>query len=156
MMKGNPKIIEILNALLTGELTAINQYIVHSEMCSNWGYEKLHKTDEKRAIDEMKHAEKLITRILFLEGIPVVSHLNKISIGSDVAAQHKNDMLSEVETISLYNNGIKLAAEVGDSGTRELLESILKDEEVHLDWLEAQISQISQIGIQNYLADQLG
>jgi bacterioferritin len=155
-MKGNPKIIEILNALLTGELTAINQYIVHSEMCSNWGYEKLHKTDEKRAIDEMKHAEKLITRILFLEGIPVVSHLNKISIGSDVAAQHKNDMLSEVETISLYNNGIKLAAEVGDSGTRELLESILKDEEVHLDWLEAQISQISQIGIQNYLADQLG
>jgi len=125
-------------------------------MCSNWGYEKLHKTDEKRAIDEMKHAEKLITRILFLEGIPVVSHLNKISIGSDVAAQHKNDMLSEVETISLYNNGIKLAAEVGDSGTRELLESILKDEEVHLDWLEAQISQISQIGIQNYLADQLG
>ena len=155
-MKGNPKIIEILNALLTGELTAINQYIVHSEMCSNWGYEKLHKADEKRAIDEMKHAEKLITRILFLEGIPVVSHLNKISIGSDVAAQHKNDMLSEVETISLYNNGIKLAAEVGDSGTRELLESILKDEEVHLDWLEAQISQISQIGIQNYLADQLG
>ncbi len=155
-MKGNPKIIEILNALLTGELTAINQYIVHSEMCSNWGYEKLHKTDEKRAIDEMKHAEKLITRILFLEGIPVVSHLNKISIGSDVAAQHKNDMLSEVETISLSNNGIKLAAEVGDSGTRELLESILKDEEVHLDWLEAQISQISQIGIQNYLADQLG
>jgi bacterioferritin len=125
-------------------------------MCSNWGYEKLHKADEKRAIDEMKHAEKLITRILFLEGIPVVSHLNKISIGSDVAAQHKNDMLSEVETISLYNNGIKLAAEVGDSGTRELLESILKDEEVHLDWLEAQISQISQIGIQNYLADQLG
>ena len=156
MMKGNPKIIEILNALLTGELTAINQYIVHSEMCSNWGYEKLHKTDEKRAIDEMKHAEKLMTRILFLEGIPVVSHLNKISIGSDVASQHKNDMLSEVETISLYNNGIKLAAEVGDSGTRELLESILKDEEVHLDWLEAQISQISQIGIQNYLADQLG
>ena len=155
-MKGNPKIIEILNALLTGELTAINQYIVHSEMCSNWGYEKLHRLDEKRAIDEMKHAEKLITRILFLEGIPVVSHLNKISIGSDVAAQHKNDMLSEVETISLYNNGIKLAAEVGDSGTRELLESILKDEEVHLDWLEAQISQISQIGIQNYLADQLG
>jgi bacterioferritin len=155
-MKGNPKIIEILNALLADELTAINQYIVHSEMCSNWGYEKLHKADEKRAIDEMKHAEKLITRILFLEGIPVVSHLEKISIGSDVAAQHKNDMNSEIETITMYNNGIKLAAEVGDSGTRELLESILKDEEVHLDWLEAQISQISQMGIQNYLADQLG
>jgi len=156
MMKGNPKIIEILNTLLADELTAINQYIVHSEMCSNWGYEKLHKADEKRAIDEMKHAEKLITRILFLEGIPIVSHLEKISIGSDVAAQHKNDMNSESEAIATYNSGIKLAAEVGDSGTRELLESILKDEEVHLDWLEAQISQISQMGIQNYLADQLG
>ncbi|MEI7706946.1 MAG: bacterioferritin [Chlorobium sp.] len=155
-MNGNPKIIEILNALLAGELTAINQYIVHSEICSNWGYEKLHKADEKRAIDEMKHAEQLITRILFLEGIPVVSRLNKISIGSDIAAQHKNDMNSEIETIALYNNGIKLSVEVGDSGTRELLESILKDEEGHLDWLEAQISQISQMGIQNYLADQLG
>ena len=155
-MNGNPKIIETLNSLLADELTAINQYIVHSEMCSNWGYEKLHKADEKRAIDEMKHAEKLVTRILFLEGIPVVSHLEKISIGSEVAAQHKNDMNSEIETIALYNNGIKLAAEVGDSGTRELLETILKDEEGHLDWLEAQISQISQMGIQNYLADQLG
>ncbi len=155
-MNGNPKIIDSLNALLAGELTAINQYIVHSEMCSNWGYEKLHKADEKRAIDEMRHAEKLVTRILFLEGIPVVSHLEKISIGSEVAAQHKNDMNSEIETIALYNNGIKLAAEVGDSGTRELLESILKDEEGHLDWLEAQISQISQMGIQNYLSDQLG
>jgi bacterioferritin len=155
-MNGNPKIIESLNALLAGELTAINQYIVHSEMCSNWGYEKLHKADEKRAIDEMKHAEKLITRILFLEGIPVVSHLEKISIGSEVAAQHKNDMNSEIETIAMYNKGIKLAAEVGDSGTRELLESILKDEEGHLDWLEAQLNQISQMGIQNYLADQLG
>ena len=155
-MNGNPKIIDSLNALLAGELTAINQYIVHSEMCSNWGYEKLHKADEKRAIDEMKHAEKLVTRILFLEGIPVVSHLEKISIGSEVAAQHKNDMNSEIETIALYNNGIKLAAEVGDSGTRELLETILKDEEGHLDWLEAQINQISQMGIQNYLADQPG
>ena len=156
MMNGHPKIIEILNALLADELTAINQYIVHSEMCSNWGYEKLHKADEKRAIDEMKHAEKLITRILFLEGIPVVSHLKKIVIGSDVAVQHKNDMNSEIEAIAMYNNGIKIATELGDGGTRELLESILKDEEVHLDWLEAQINQISQMGIQNYLADQLG
>ena len=154
-MNGNPKIIETLNGLLSDELTAINQYIVHSEMCSNWGYEKLHKADEKRAIDEMKHAEKLIARILFLEGIPVVSHLKKISIGSDVADQHKNDMNSEIETIAMYNNGIKIAVEVGESGTRELLESILKDEEGHLDWLEAQINQISQMGIQNYLADQL-
>ena len=155
MMKGNPKIIEALNGLLSDELTAINQYIVHSEMCSNWGYEKLHKADEKRAIDEMKHAEKLIARILYFEGIPVVSHLKKISIGSDVAAQHKNDLTSEVEAISMYNHGIRLAVEIGDNGTRELLESILTDEEGHLDWLEAQINQISQMGIQNYLADQL-
>jgi bacterioferritin len=156
MMNGIPKIIETLNALLSDELTAVNQYIVHSEMCSNWGYEKLHKADEKRAIDEMKHAEKLISRILFLEGIPVVSHLKKISIGSEVAAQHKNDMNAEIETIAMYNNGIKFASEVGDGGTRELLESILKDEEGHLDWLEAQMNQISQMGIQNYLADQPG
>jgi bacterioferritin len=156
MMNSNPKIIETLNGLLSDELTAINQYMVHSEMCSNWGYEKLHKADEKRAIDEMKHAEKLIGRILFLEGMPVVSNLKKITIGSDVATQHKNDRKSEIDTIALYNNGIKLSVEIGDNGTRELLESILKAEEVHLDWLDAQINQISQMGIQNYLADQIG
>ena len=155
MKNTDPKIIETLNSLLTDELTAINQYIVHSEMCSNWGYEKLHRLDEKRAIDEMKHAEKLIARILFLEGVPVVNYLKKITIGSEVAAQHNNDLHSEIEAIALYNNGIKLALEIGDNGTRELLESILKHEEGHLDWLEAQINQISQMGIQNYLADQL-
>ncbi|NHQ60996.1 bacterioferritin [Chlorobium sp. BLA1] len=155
-MKGNPKIIEKLNSLLADELTAINQYIVHSEMCSNWGYEKLHNADEKRAIDEMKHAEKLIARILFLEGIPVVSDLKKIKIGADVAAQHKNDRHSEDGAIASYNDGIKLAVELGDNGTRELLESILRDEEAHIDWLEAQIDQISQMGIQNYLVEQLG
>lgn len=155
-MKGNPKIIEKLNSLLADELTAINQYIVHSEMCSNWGYEKLHNADEKRAIDEMKHAEKLIARILFLEGLPVVSDLKKITIGAEVAAQHKNDRASEDGAIASYNDGIKLAVEIGDNGTRELLESILKDEEAHIDWLEAQIDQISQLGIQNYLVEQLG
>jgi bacterioferritin len=155
-MKGNPKIIEKLNSLLADELTAINQYIVHSEMCSNWGYEKLHNAAEKRAIDEMKHAEKLIARILFLEGLPVVSDLGKITIGSDVPAQHNNDRLSEDGAIASYNDGIKLAVEVGDNGTRELLESILRDEEAHIDWLEAQLDQISQMGVQIYLVEQLG
>jgi len=155
-MKGNEKIIAKLNDLLADELTAINQYIVHSEMCANWGYEQLHKSTEKRAIDEMKHAEKLIARILFLEGQPVVSHLNKITIGADVTAQHTNDHTAEVGAIQSYNAGIKLAAELGDNGTRELLESILKDEEAHIDWIEAQIDQIKQMGIQNYLVEQLG
>jgi bacterioferritin len=155
-MKGNPKMIEKLNSLLSDELTAINQYIVHSEMCSNWGYEKLHSADEKRAIDEMKHAEKLIARILFLDGIPVVSNLKKIMIGSDVAAQHNNDHVSEEDAVASYNDGIRLAVEIGDNGTRELLESILRDEEEHIDFIEAQLDQISQMGIQNYLVEQLG
>jgi bacterioferritin len=155
-MKGNAKILDKLNDLLADELTAINQYMVHSEMCDNWGYEKLHKADEKRAIDEMKHAEKLIARILFLEGRPIVSQLKKINIGADVEAQHKNDWASENEAILSYNAGIALAVEVGDNGTRELLQSILKDEENHIDWLEAQQDQIKQMGIQNYLVEQVG
>jgi len=155
-MKGNERIIDTLNMLLADELTAINQYMVHSEMCANWGYEKLHKGAEKRAIDEMKHAEKLIGRILFLEGMPVVSKLNKINIGSDIAAEHKNDWAAEEGAVRAYNEGIRLAVEVGDNGTRELLESILKDEEDHIDWLEAQLDQIKQMGIQNYLVEQLG
>ena len=155
-MKGNERIIDTLNMLLADELTAINQYMVHSEMCANWGYEKLHKAAEKRAIDEMKHAEKLIGRVLFLEGIPVVSKLNKIKIGSDIEAQHKNDWAAEEGAVKAYNAGIRLAVEVADNGTRELLESILKDEEDHIDWLEAQLDQIKQMGIQNYLVEQLG
>lgn len=154
-MKGNPKIIETLNHLLTDELTAVNQYIVHSEMCANWGYTRLHEADEKRAIDEMKHAEKLIARVLFLEGQPRVSEMNKIHIGQSVDVQHKNDLESEAGAISAYNQGIKLTVELGDNGTRELLESILKDEEEHIDWLEAQLDQITQIGIQTYLSEQL-
>jgi len=155
-MKGNERIIEKLNVLLADELTAINQYMVHSEMCANWGYEKLHKGAEKRAIDEMKHAEKLIGRVLFLEGMPVVSKLNKINIGSDIEAQHKNDWVAEEGAVRAYNEGIRLAVEVADNGTRELLESILKDEEDHIDWLEAQLDQIKQMGIQNYLVEQVG
>jgi bacterioferritin len=154
-MKGNPKIFDMLNDLLADELTAINQYMVHSEMCDNWGYEKLHKADEKRAIDEMKHAERLIARILFLEGKPVVSELRKISIGGDIETQHKNDWAAENDAIKKYNKGIALAVEVGDNGSRELMESILKDEEAHIDWLEAQLDQVKQMGIQNYLTEQM-
>jgi bacterioferritin len=156
MMKGNDRVIERLNELLADELTAINQYMVQSEMCANWGYEKLHKAIEKRAIQEMKHAEKLIGRIIFLEGTPTVSRLNPIQIGSDVETQHKNGLAAEVGAVKAYNDGIRLAVEVGDNGTRELLESILKDEEEHIDWLEAQLDQIRQMGIQNYLVEQLG
>jgi bacterioferritin len=154
-MKGNEKIIEKLNDLLSDELTAINQYMVHSEMCDNWNYERLHKADEKRAIDEMKHAEKLIARILFLEGRPVVSNLKKISIGAEVEAQHKNDWNAENDAIKSYNDGIRLAVEVGDNGTRKLLESILKEEEDHIDWLEAQLDQIKHMGVQSYLVEQI-
>ena len=154
-MKGNDKIIEKLNALLSDELAAINQYMVHSEMCANWGYERLHKAAEKRAIDEMKHAEKLIGRILFLEGRPTVSNLAKITIGAEVEAQHKHDWAAEDGAIKAYNEGIRLAVEIGDNGTRELFESTLKDEEAHIDWLEAQLEQIQQMGLQNYLGEQV-
>jgi bacterioferritin len=155
-MKGNDRILEKLNDLLADELTAINQYMVQSEMCANWGYEKLHKVTEKRAIDEMKHAEKLIGRILFLEGTPIVSKLNAINIGADVGTQHKNNWNAEAGAIQAYNAGIRLAVEVGDNGSRELLDSILRDEEAHIDWLEAQLDQIKQVGIQNYLVEQIG
>ncbi len=154
-MKGNEKIIEQLNALLADELTAVNQYIVHSEMCANWGYGRLHEAIEKRAIEEMKHAEKLIARILFLEGRPIVSTLNKMNIGADVEAQLKSDHASEEGAVQVYNASVQLAVQVSDNGTREMLESILKDEENHIDWLEAQLDQIQQMGIQNYLADQV-
>lgn len=154
-MKGNEKIMTTLNDLLADELTAINQYMVHSEMCDDWGYGRLHKLVEKRAIDEMKHAEKLIGRILFLEGTPIVSNLKKINIGADVQQQYKNDWNAEIDAIKAYNAAIKLASEVGDNGTRDFLQSILNDEEEHLDWLETQMEQIKQIGIQNYLVEQM-
>ncbi len=154
-MKGNEKIIALLNDFLADELTAISQYMVHSEMCANWGYKKLHKATEKRAIDEMKHAEKLIGRILFLEGQPVVSQLNKINIGAAVDAQLKHDLEAEAGAIKAYNDGIRLCLELGDNGSRELIDGNLHDEEEHLDWLEAQLDQIDQIGLQNYLLAQL-
>lgn len=154
-MKGSDAVIATLNDLLADELTAINQYMVHSEMCANWRYDKLHEAAEKRAIGEMRHAEKLIGRILFLEGLPIVSKLNRIHIGADVAAQHQSDLEAEVDAVRAYNAGIRLASDNHDNGTRELLESILQDEEEHLDWLEAQVEQIKQMGIQNYLVEQV-
>lgn len=154
-MKGNAEVIKILNELLSDELTAINQYMVHSEMCDNWGYARLHQATEKRAVEEMKHAERLIARILFLEGAPNVSTYGKIVIGPDVAKQIHNDIEAERGAIAAYNRGVNRAQELDDNGTREILEDILEDEEDHLDWLEAQSDQISQMGIQLYLAEQI-
>jgi bacterioferritin len=155
-MKGQEAVVNSLNDLLADELTAINQYMVHSEMCADWGYEKLHDEVEKRAITEMKHAEHLIERILFLEGSPTVSKLNEIHIGRDVEAQLRNDLAAEAEAITAYNAALQQAADAGDNGTADLLQSILNDEEGHLDWLEAQLDQIAQMGIQIYLSDQKG
>jgi bacterioferritin len=155
-MKGNDKVIESLNTRLAEELTAINQYMVHAEMCENWGYKKLHEVVEKRAMKEMKHAEKLIARIIFLEGRPVVSNLNKIDIGPEVENQLNNDWQAESGAIKGYNESIRLATEMGDNGTKELLDGILKDEEDHIDELEAQLDQIKQMGITNFLVPQVG
>jgi bacterioferritin len=155
-MKGNEKIWELLNSLLADELTAISQYMVHSEMCAAWGYGKLHEMVEKRAVTEMKHAETLIGHILFLEGQPIVSKLNAIHIGADVEKQLQNDLAAEYGAIKAYNAGSKLAADLGDYGTHQLLGSILQDEEAHADELEAQRDQIAQMGLQNYLTEQIG
>ena len=154
-MKGNEKVIEQLNMRLSEELTAINQYFVHAEMCENWGYERLHAMIRKRSIDEMKHAEKLIARILFLEGKPIVSKLNKVTIGSAVEKMHLSDHEAEVGAIRGYNESIRICVEAGDNGTRELLESILREEEDHIDLIEAQLDQIKQMGTQNYLVEQI-
>jgi len=156
IMQGNPKLIETLNSLLADELSAINQYIVHSEMCANWGYEKLHIRFEKRAIDEMKHAEKLIARILFLEGMPIVSNLKPIHIGSDVPKQLANDHVAEQGAIEAYNVAIKLAGEVNDFATREILEHILSDEDQHIDKIEEHQDQILQMTLPIFLSTHVG
>jgi bacterioferritin len=154
-MKGNVQVISTLNALLADELTAISQYMVHSEVCANWGYGRLHEAVEKRAKDEMRHAEKLIGRIIFLEGLPIVSKLHPMHIGADVPAQIKNDLESEYGAVKGYNDGIAVCVAQADNGSRDLMESILHDEEDHVDWLEAQLDQIAQMGLQAYLAQQL-
>ena len=153
-MKGNDKLIVTLNELLADELTAISQYTVHSEMCDHWGYEKLHKAIESQAKDEMHHAEWLIKRILFLEGMPKVSKLNPMKIGKTVQEMATADEEAEVGAIRSYNKAIALAEEVADQSTADLLTEILKMEEGHADWNRTQRDQIGQLGLQNYLANQ--
>ncbi len=155
-MKGDPKLIETLNSLLADELTAINQYMVHGKMSEAWGYGKLHGRLQKRAIDEMKHAEKLIARILFLEGLPIVSSLNKIHIGSDIPKQVANDHVAEADAIKAYNDAIVLAGELRDYATREMLERILSDEDKHIDEIEELQDQIGQMTLPIFLTTQVG
>jgi bacterioferritin len=154
-MKGDAKIIEVLNDVLTAELTAINQYFVHGEMCENWGFERLHHVIRKHSIGEMKHAEEVIERVLFLEGVPNVQRLGKINIGETVQEILKSDYALELEALPRLQEGIELCRKLGDNNSRHLLEEILEDEEEHVDWLEAQMSLIEQVGIQNYLAQQI-
>ena len=154
-MKGNEKLLETLNSLLADELTAINQYMVHAEMCENWGYGKLHEGLQKRAVDEMKHGEKLIARILFLEGIPIVSELRKMNIGATVVKQLASDLDLEMGAVKAYNDAISLAAEVRDNATKELLDHILLDEDRHIDEIEEMQDQMQQIGEQLFLAAQV-
>ncbi|MCJ7512199.1 MAG: bacterioferritin [Anaerolineales bacterium] len=153
-MKGNPKIFAALNMLLADELTSISQYMVHSETCANWGYDKLHAAIEKRAIDEMHHAEWLIARLILLEGAPVVSKLNPIKIGANVVDMAKNDLEAELVAIKGYNESIGVAHEVADQATVDLLTKILKDEENHAHWSEVQLAQVAQMGLESYLSMQ--
>jgi len=154
-MRGNPKLIETLNALLADELAAINQYIVHAEMCEDWGYGKLHKGFEKRAIEEMRHAEQLIGRILFLGGTPIVSNLSNIHIGKDVPRQVESDRAAEESAIKAYNDAIALAGEVNDNVTRDMLLQILKDEDRHMDELEELLDQIEHMTLPVFLTTQV-
>jgi bacterioferritin len=153
-MKGDSKVITTLNSLLARELTVVSQYMVHAEECENWGYEKLHGTIQKRAVTEMKHAETLIGRIIFLEGLPIVSELEKMYIGSDVLKMFANDHEAEIDAIKKYNEGILVCGEAKDFATREILEQILKEEDGHVDSIEEVLDQINQMGIQMFLATQ--
>ena len=153
-MKGDKKLIDALNDLLSDELTAISQYIVHSEMCEDWGYGNLHDKIQKRAIDEMKHAEKLIGRILFLEGTPVVSNLKSIHIGAEIPKQVENDRAAEEGAIKAYNDAIALAGDVRDYATQDILKHILNDEDAHMDELEELLDQIEQMTLPIFLTTQ--
>lgn len=155
-MKRDAKLIAALNDLLSDELTAVNQYMVHSEMCAHWGYHELHEMIEKRAIDEMKHCEQHISRILFLEGTPDVTNYKQITVGQDVKAMITNDTALELQAVKAYNEVIALAGELGDEATADYLVVILHDEEGHVDWGEKQLAQIDQMGIENYLANMAG
>ncbi len=154
-MKGNDQIIEALNAVLTAELTAINQYFVHHKMCENWGYQKLSKKKYEEALEEMKDADKVIERILHLDGVPNMQRLSPVRVGEDPVEQHKLDLAVETEAIERLNEAIALCRERGDNGTRELFEEILKGEEDSADWLEAQLHIVEEIGRERYLAEQI-
>jgi len=154
-MKGNQKVIEVLNEVLVGELTAINQTFLHARMCKNWGYEKIAAKIYHESIDEMKHAGNLTDHILFLEGVPNFQKLGKLNIGENVKEQMESDLKLEEEAISRLKRGIALCFESGDHASRELLEHILTDEEEHAGWIESQLNIIKEIGIENYLAQQI-
>ena len=154
-MHGNPAIIEMLNEVLTAELTAINQYFIHAKMCDNWGFDRLAEKIRDESIDEMKDAEALIERILYLEGVPNLQRLGPVMVGETVPEQFDLDLAVEVAAVERYNRGIALAVEHGDNGTRELFERRLLGEESHADWLESQIELIRQVGVENYLATQI-
>jgi bacterioferritin len=154
-VRGDAQVIEALNEILTAELTAINQYFVHAKMCANWGYPRLAKKKRDESIDEMKDADKLIERILFLEGVPNMQRMNPVRVGEDAVEQHKLDLAMEHEAVARYNRGVALAREKGDNGTRALLEELLEGEEGSVDWLESQLHVIGEIGKERYLAEQL-
>lgn len=154
-MKGNKKVIDVLNQVLRKELTGINQYFVHAKMCENWGYDRLHKHIRKESIEEMQHADRIIERILFLEGTPNISSYDKITVGADVKQQLDNDLALEAAALVVLHDGIKTCVEAADDASRELLEHILVDEEEHVDWIESQLHQIKEVGYQIYLAQQI-
>jgi len=154
-VKGNDDVLTILNEVLTGELTAINQYFVHAKMCDNWGYQRIATHTRDESIDEMKHAERIVERILFLEGVPNLQRLGPLKVGETVVEQYRNDLAVELEALERLHRGIALAIEKTDVGTREMLADILVDEEEHVDWLETQLETIAQIGVEHYLAQQL-
>ena len=154
-MKGNPAVIAALNEALQEELLAINQYFLHAEMCENWKYDKLGDFIKKESIDEMKHAEALIERILFLDATPSLTGPTKLNVGRNVKEQLESDLKLELGAFEMYNRAVKTAQEAHDNGSRELFERILKDEEKHVDWLEAQLHQIEEIGYERYLSQQI-
>ena len=154
-MRADDDIIEVLNEVLTAELTAINQYFIHAKMCENWGYERLGSKIREESIDEMRHAEKIVDRILYFDGMPNMQRLFPLKVGETVAEQFRNDLDVEIAAIERLNRGVALAVERTDNGSRELLAGILVDEEQHADWLETQLAAIAQLGEANYLAQQL-
>ncbi|WP_242340511.1 MULTISPECIES: bacterioferritin [unclassified Anaeromyxobacter] len=154
-MKADPAIIDLLNQVLTNELTAVNQYFLHARICENWGYDRLYEKFRHESIDEMKDADALIARILYLDGLPNVQRYNKVNVGESVPEMFQLDLALETDAIGVLNGGIALARDKGDNGSAELLEHILEGEEEHADWLETQLTAIDQVGAQNYLAEQL-